>query len=365
MQVRCNCGRVIGAFDNTATVYVFRLYNVRKVNFVPKPGTLATEGKYDMMEIQRFKFDFPLPEVIRYIRTLSLEDIANQFYVRRVTIGSKKVSFYDELNINIVPLKIPSIEDFPLKQYIPSTSKHFFHEENSPRKNLAIASTSRQNALQEENLIIASTSKQNISQEENASRRKSVIQGPGIDPINGKSSNPNEIVDQNETSSSSSTDQSMMSISEKSFETDISVSSNASELYANVLTPQFVLTPYLQELENREQNNFGVPDINGNYFDDGQLLINQLPENENFDVNAILNEPLLPVEEEPVAEQQVVDESVLLNANLDFAQARNDFDQYLFEETDNILDSAINDLISNISPLNISPPNFIDFDFDF
>lgn len=108
----------MGAFDNTTRVYVFRLFNVRKVKFVPKPGTSAAEGKFDMLEVARFKFDFPLPEVILYIRTLSLDDIQNQFYVRRVTVGTKKI-FYDELNLNIVPLEIPSIEDFPLNKFIP------------------------------------------------------------------------------------------------------------------------------------------------------------------------------------------------------------------------------------------------------
>lgn len=370
MQVRCKCGRVMGAFDNTSPIYIFRLFNVRKVKFVPKPGTSEAEGLFDMLEVARFKFDFPLPEVIRYIRTLSYDDIQNQFYVRRVTIGTKKITFYDELNLNIVPLEIPSLEKFPLNLYIPRTSEqNASQNENNLCENIAIPSTSKQFTFQDVNnacnFASPSTSKQNISQEKNVFDRKSVIQGTSINLTNENNSNHDENVDQNETSSSFSTDQSMMSLNENSYEADMSVSSTASDLYSNVATPRCVLTPYLQDLENREQNNFGVPDINGNYFDDGQLLINQLPENENFDVNAILNEPLLPVEEEPVAEQQVVDESVLLNANLDVAQARNDLDQYLFEETDNILDLAINDLISNISPLNISPPDLIDFDFDF
>lgn len=84
-------------------------------------------------------------------------------------------------------------------------------------------------------------------QEENALRRKSVIQGPSFDLINGNNFIHSEIVDKNESSSSPSTDQSMMCVNEKSYEAS-NVSFTASDFYLNVPMPHCVLTPYLQEL---------------------------------------------------------------------------------------------------------------------
>lgn len=100
LQLRCFCKEIKGVLDDRSENIIYRLFNVRTCVVVPKSKT--DPSNYVLREIIQYKDDFPVPRVIRNLRTVDIDESTNQeyikFYARRIEfLNSHSISIRDEL----------------------------------------------------------------------------------------------------------------------------------------------------------------------------------------------------------------------------------------------------------------------------